>query len=267
MKTPWLLVALVAVLFGTALSQQFNFDTLTTITSSTVTSSSIEIINGIVEDTDFLYFFTLSPVVLSKVNKSELAIEGNSPDILSTRYQIAAGGTVSAGVAENGHIYLLDQDRIYKVPVDNFPGYTTLLFNTNINPVTSFTSEDSQGVRYLNFPTSSSFNAEFYQVRFDKFDLPVVNASRSFPLPEGAYQASAYNNNGTAFLATLSGDFYELEIENMALPLNFSVANISVSSLSVDWDRRTIYVCGDYIGTQVRDFIESNLIFLCQFFN
>ncbi len=260
MKPLWLCFALMAVMFGTALCQGFNFDTLTPIATTTVTTNDIEIVNGMVEDDVFIYFFTLSPVVISKVNKSELAIELNTPDIASTRYEISAGGMANAAAIEDGHVYLMAQDIIYKVPVDNFPGYTSLVFDTDVSPVTSFISEDSQGFRYLNFPTGSSLSPDFYQVRFDLFHLPVVNATRSFPLPEGSFQASAYNN-GTAFLGTFNGEFYELEMETLTMPRNFSVVDIRVVAMSIDWDRNSLYFCGEYTGNQVRD-ILLNQIFL-----
>ncbi len=248
MKTLWLCFALVAVLLGTAVSQTFDFDALTTITSVEVTpTDGIEIANGLVEDDNFLYFYTLSPVVISKVNKSELAIEFNTPNITGTRYQLSVGETVATATLINGHVYLVGQRTVFKVPVDDFPAFTTLVFTSDVNPMTSFYSKDQAGTEYLNFPSYGSGVPLFYQVRLDKFDLPVVNASRSIALPVGDdFQASAYNGNGTAFFGTFGGKFYKMDMETFGLEFNFSISDISVASLNYDNERNTLYFCGDY---------------------
>lgn len=252
MKTLWLCFALVAVLLGTAVSQPFDYDALTTITSVQVTFDGIEIVNGLVEDDNFLYFYTLSPVVLSKVNKSELAIEGSNPNVNSTRFQLSVGETVATALLVNGHVYLIGQTTVFKVPVDDFEAFTTLKFPSDVNPVTSFYSKDGAGIEYLNFPSYGSGSPRFYQVDLPKFALPVENATRSIPLPEGDFQVSSYNaDNRTAFLGTFTGNFYKMNIDDtFAMTFNFSVSGISVSSLNVDNERNTLYFCGDYTGAQ-----------------
>jgi hypothetical protein len=246
MKTLWLCFALVAVLLATAVAQTSQFDALTTITSATVTNDGIEIVNGLVEDDDFLYFYTLSPVVISKVNKSELAIEGSTPDIPSTRVQLSLGETVATALLVNGHVYLIGQRTVFKVSVANFSDVTTLVFPVDVNPMTSFYSEDSANTQYLNFPSYGSGTPLFYQVRLDKFDLPPVNASRTFALPDGDdIQVTSYNGNGTAFMATYNGKFYKVAMESFSLQLNFSFSDISVVDVEYDNDRNTLYFCGD----------------------
>jgi len=247
MKTLWLCFALVAVLLGTAVSQTFDFDSLTTITSVSVTTDGIEIVNGLVEDDNFLYFYTLSPVVISKVNKSELAIENNYPDINSTRFQLSVGETVATATLINGNVYLVGQRTVFKVPVDDFSAFETLVFTSDVNPMTSFYSKDQADVEYLNFPTYGSGAPLFYQVRLDKFNLPPVNASRTIALPDSEdIQASAYNGNGTAFLGSFSGRFYKMDMENFALQFNLSVSDITVNGMNYDNERNTLYFCGDY---------------------
>lgn len=246
MKTLWLCFALVAVLLATAVAQTSQFDALTTITSATVTSDGIEIVNGLVEDDDFLYFYTLSPVVISKVNKSELAIEGSTPDIPSTRVQLSLGETVATALLVDGHVYLIGQRTVFKVSVANFSDVTTLVFPVDVNPMTSFYSEASANTQYLNFPSYGSGTPLFYQVRLDKFDLPPVNASRTFALPDGDdIQVTSYNGNGTAFMATYNGKFYKVAMESFSLQLNFSFSDISVVDVEYDNDRNTLYFCGD----------------------
>jgi hypothetical protein len=253
MKTLWLCFALVAVLFGTAVSQTFDFDALTLITAVEVTpTQSLEIVNGLVEDDNFIYFYTLSPVVISKVNKSELAIELNTPDINSTRYQLSVGETVNTAQRVGDNVYLIGQKTVFRVPVADFTAADTLVFTADVNPMTSFYSKDLAGIEYLNFASFGSGTPLLYQVRLDKFDLPPVNASRTFPLPgsNGDFQVSAYDGNRTAFLGTYSGSFYQMDTETFDFTYNFRISDIAVSALNYDSERNTLYFCGDYSASQ-----------------
>lgn len=262
MKTLWLCFALVAVLLGTAVSQTFDFDVLTTITSAQVTPpESLEIVNGLVEDDNFIYFFTLSPVVISKVNKSALAIEFNTPDINATRFELSLGETVNTGLRVDNNVYLIGQKTVFRVPVDDFTAADTLVFPSDVNPTTSFYSTDLAGIQYLNFPSYGSGAPLFYQVRLDKFDLPPVNASRSFPLPTGDFQVTTFDGNRTAYLGTFAGNFYKMDMETFDMSFNFSIADIAVTSLNLDSARNTLYFCGDYESSQVSWILLNQIFF------
>lgn len=225
------------------------FDRLTVIASAEVNIGGLDIPNGLVEDNDHLYLYTLSPIMLAKIDKSDLAIVNNSFTASLTSLGIV-GETAGTAVYFSDYIYVLGQSTIWKVFVGNLSVTERQKFSTDINPVTSFYSKGLYDGHFLNFPSYGVESNQLYQVRLEYFNT--YGSTQTFALPPGDFQVSAYDGNITAYLGTYAGSFYQKNIE--ALPLsvkNFNVSAITVTSLNVDWKRNTLYFCGDYGAGQV----------------
>lgn len=240
------LLFFVAIIIGTALGR-FNFDYLTDISSAQV-ANDLNIVIGLVEDDNFIYAYSLSPISLKKINKSEVSIFANRFDASSNSFLISNSEVTNNGVYVDGYIYLLGQARIYQVPASNFSALQTLAFPVDINPVTSFYYKNAVGDNLLNFPSYGVTTPRFYQVNLDVFNNESVS---SFPLPSGDFQVSAFDGNRTAYLGTFLGSFYRLDMEPLSFSFNFSVREITVTSLMIDAKHNALYFCGDYEWSRV----------------
>jgi hypothetical protein len=239
MRAVVLFLALYTGLMILSFARAESFQTLNTVT---LTNTGMDILQISMQDEDYIYYFTLSPVMAQKLSKTQLATPGWNGGPLAM-INISISEAVVFGLLDEGTGLILLQGQF-----STFLLATTNLSLLNVrvgeefNSVTGFISEDDDGVSVANFISyATETNKAILQIRLD--NPTIGNYTSSFGIPFTDSHTSSYSN-GIAIVADFSSQFVMYNWATKDLLLSFKITEQSTLFTAYDSERNILYTCG-----------------------
>eukprot|EP00029_Vermamoeba_vermiformis_P001332 TRINITY_DN114_c0_g1_i6.p1 TRINITY_DN114_c0_g1~~TRINITY_DN114_c0_g1_i6.p1 ORF type:complete len:839 (+),score=37.75 TRINITY_DN114_c0_g1_i6:48-2564(+) len=233
-------IVLFALCLGLVLANA-TADSLKTLNAVTLFDDGIVIINGAIQDDDYFYWFTLNPVNIGKVNKTQMATPGWTNVPLPTL--VSTWDTVAIALLDESSesIFMQGRSTIYRISTTNLTVLETLP-GEEINSVTGFISYFG-GVSVVNLFGYGPQTHKMAQIRVvDPLEISI------FDNPLEDVQTSAYSRiNDVAIVATFDSQYTVYHWNTRDLIQTFRISS-ELSSLAVAYDEvnNILYVCGDY---------------------